>query len=77
MRIFLELLGKKGLPCLTWKPGRGLRHSPEGCGMTRMTAAILLLGRDSQELPKVGCGEELHAEPQGETRKSDKRAGEK
>ena len=25
---------------------------------TGMTAAILLLGRDSQELPKVGCGEE-------------------
>lgn len=43
---------------------------------TRMTAAILLLGRDSQELPKAGCGEELHVEPQGETRKSDKRDGE-
>ena len=43
---------------------------------TRMTVAILLLGRDSQELPKAVCGEELHVEPQGETRKSDKRDGE-
>lgn len=42
-----------------------------------MAAAILLPGRDNQELPKVGNGEKLHTESEGETRKSDKRDREK
>ena len=38
--------------------------------------ASLCFDQMTQELPKAGCGEELHVEPQGETRKSDKRDGE-
>lgn len=73
MRIFLELLGKQGLLCLTRKTGRGLHCSPEGCGVRLgIAAAILLPGGDSQELPKVGCREKLHAEPESETGELDK-----
>lgn len=51
MKIFLEFLGRQGLPCLTWSL-EGIHMFPEG--ETRMAIALLLPERDSLEMLKVG-----------------------